>query len=758
MNHAERHTKRHKRFWIMINSCFHSVMSSDHETPRCSKDAMDLKGPSEISTPFKKQETTVRVTSDQYTKIIISRLTEGPNCSVCVGEGSSQTCGTRQVVTESQTTLVNFTCSKPQDVFTVEINRDFGSALAVDAILPRGQSKTDFISASGLPADYTMTWNFVLPPKHNFTVDFIKHNQPDCQSKPVKVTYKQVNMATVEKSLTDDQPTNYQGSFNLSLTNCDVKSAGAPIGQGLFLHFQVSVFRGGFPGRFVLVDLQSDKGLSLQIEKKNQDSFCEIGMNAVVQERIVVPAGSKANLSFLDCLKSDLVLTATKTIECGSLSLCSVSGALLTVPVLDSCLLPSLSQVIWVLNVPDQGSVELSSPQGNLHQSVPGLQECDSLLSMLVSAADGVNIGRFCSASKGIIQRVQISSNVTITSTEYANKDLRQETAPVLNVSFETLIYTVTPLITTPALLMTPNWPEAMKPDSTVSWIINVPEDYSAQLCFTNVSLPQCRTNHAEIKIQEEGSNVETAFREDEQLVLEHNILKSFYLNMSNCEPEFDKFVILSKISLQQKPGKLVSIILGAVGALLAVLIILLAVVCVRKKKRQITNRSSIYIPKGVASLPGDASFPKTRTDNESHVYTSIDETMVYTHLLEQDGGSPGHFNGHQVDSYRGPVDKTIKDPGYEQNAERGPDKDTYRPFLAPSDSFIPSRPRTPLGPSNSLEYEDRRMVDNVLYTFKTPSDVNPIRLSAAEPGLLPEPDLNSNSEPEVDPEYDVAM
>lgn len=121
-----------------------------------------------------------------------------------------------------------------------------GSALAIDAVFPRGQLDTDFLSASGLPADYTMTWNFVLPPKHNFTVDFVKYNIPACQSKTVKVIYKQDNMAAVEKTLSENQPTNYLGNFSLSLSNCAVRSAGGP---GLFLHFRVSVFRGGFPGR-----------------------------------------------------------------------------------------------------------------------------------------------------------------------------------------------------------------------------------------------------------------------------------------------------------------------------------------------------------------------------------------------------------------------------------------------------------------------------------------------------------------------------
>lgn len=91
---------------------------------------------------------------------------------------------------------------------------------------------------------------------------------------------------------------------------------------------------------------------------------------------------------------------------------------------------------MWVLNVPEQGTVELSSPLGSLYQAVPGAQECDGLLSVLVSAANGFNLGRFCSATKGIIQRIQISSSITITAIADSQKDLRQEKAPILNVSF----------------------------------------------------------------------------------------------------------------------------------------------------------------------------------------------------------------------------------------------------------------------------------------------------------------------------------
>lgn len=131
-----------------------------------------------------------------------------------------------------------------------------GSVLAVDAVLPHGQSDTDFHSASGIPSEYTMQWNFVLPPKYNFTVNFLSYYEPECQSKDVKVTYQQDNMAAVEKTLKDVQPANYQGNFKLLLTNCVFKNAGAVRDQKPLLSFRVSVFRSGFPGRIFFPHIQ----------------------------------------------------------------------------------------------------------------------------------------------------------------------------------------------------------------------------------------------------------------------------------------------------------------------------------------------------------------------------------------------------------------------------------------------------------------------------------------------------------------------
>lgn len=167
-----------------------------------------------------------------------------------------------------------------------------------------------------------------------------------------------------------------------------------------------------------------------------------------------------------------------------------------------------------------------------------------------------------------------------------------------------------------------------------------------------------------------------------------------------------------------------------------------------RKKKKESANKeSSIYIGKGNIFRPGDRHFTKARSDNESHVYASIDESMVYGHLLVDSSYADSvqdHFKGMQVDSYHtftGPTDgdlPVIKEPDPE------PEMDQYRTFLDPSETFIPSRPRTPINRQESLGYEDRRMVDNELYTFKSTGDINTIRLSGVD--MEPQPPIDEIS------------
>lgn len=107
---------------------------------------------------------------------------------------------------------------------------------------------------------------------------------------------------------------------------------------------------------------------------------------------------------------------------------------------------------------------------------------------------------------------------------------------------------------------------------------------------------------------------------------------------------------------------------------------------------------------------------------------------MIYGHLLPDSSYADSlqdTYNGTQVDSYQtfsGPTEgmlPVIKEPAHD------PEVDQFDTFLDPSQSFMPPRPHTPIDRQDSLGFQDSRMVDNELYTFKSTGDMNPIRLSA---------------------------
>jgi len=169
-----------------------------------------------------------------------------------------------------------------------------------------------------------------------------------------------------------------------------------------------------------------------------------------------------------------------------------------------------------------------------------------------------------------------------------------------------------------------------------------------------------------------------------------------------------------------------------------------------RKKKRSeaAAHEASIYIGKGNVFRTGDAHFAKARADNASHVYDSIDDAKVYGHLLRRDStyddDAPDHFPGAQEDSYHTFLGGGDRDTDGELAAierakppplagDDGRDGDRYQTFLNPADSFLPPRPRTPIDRQESLGFQDRRMVDNELCTFRSTGGFNTIRLSGAD-------------------------
>uniref|UniRef100_A0A3P8TVL7 CUB domain containing protein 1a n=1 Tax=Amphiprion percula TaxID=161767 RepID=A0A3P8TVL7_AMPPE len=597
------------------------------------------------------------------------------------------------------------------DQFDASVGEEIKSLAKISLTLAKGASSSELLSPNypdSFPDDDVMEWYFEVPDKHKAVVQFGNLTEPRCLKKETAVEYHSKGRGALVLSLTDTQPVQNQGSFSLTLRNCEMdrRRTGSP---GLSLNLKVSASTTSSPVTCE-VDL-STEDLSLHIDKLKPASDCEMKMNSVTKEKITVTSRSK--LSFQDCLPEDLLITATRVIGCSHLRDCPKATIPLLVPQLPSCFPSLLSSVTWTLRPGQHGTVQLTSPSGPIKQALPG-QSCNGSIFIKLTEDDGTVIGHFC--PRGAIQKVQIHTNVSVTWTPtFQGRIRRSYYKHVLNATFEKeiserYIFTVSPSKDTPVLLATPGWPVGMKPSSTVSWIVDVPPKMDAHLMFANLSQPKCNTRHTNIRVQRVGSPEEDySRREDEEAESEITVSESFYLNMSNCMPERGDFSVITKITLQKTKNFLLTIILSVVAALLIIFAIVLAVVCVvvRKKKKQLDHQVSVYNPNGTNFLPGYNGFPKTAEDSEYHVYASIEDTLVYTHLLKKGAelGICGEFDTYQpftgqTDSQKPPVSK---DAGSD-NMKTG----VYRSFQYPSQQAppLPNRPPSQVQP----------MVDNEIY------------------------------------------
>uniref|UniRef100_A0A3P9CWX8 CUB domain containing protein 1a n=2 Tax=Pseudocrenilabrinae TaxID=318546 RepID=A0A3P9CWX8_9CICH len=562
-----------------------------------------------------------------------------------------------------------------------------GTLARISLTLPKGTSSSELLSPDypeSFPDDDIMEWYFQVPDKHGVDVQFLNLTQPDCVKKEVAVEYHQKGRVTSVLGLNDTQPLQNQGDFLLTLRNCEMERAPAD-SPGLTFTLKVSA---SSPASTVpcRVDLSKTEGLSLNISTVTSTPDCVMKINSAKKDNITVT--SSADLSFEDCFPGNMEVRATTSFRSDCSSGKCPDPVSLSVPLLPSCLPAPLSRVTWILRPGQHGTVKLISPTGPLKQSLPG-QLCDDSVTINVAEENGATIGTFC--PNGAIQTVHIHTSVSVTW--WSSMNAKAPRSAVLNA--KRYIFTVSPKRDTPELVATPAWPAGMKAYSTVSWIVSVPPKMEAQLIFTKLSQPKCINRHTNIRVQRMGSPKEDySHREDEVANSELTVSESFYLNMSNCLPERGNFSVITKISLQK--SLLLINILSVVAALLVIFVMVLVVVCVviRKKKKKLNHEVSVYNPNGINFLPGYNGPPKTHEDDDAHVYTSIDDTLVYTHLLKKGadigiyGETYQHFTGHTdsqkplLSSQKGPPlpnrspsqDQTLMDQSEdEQSSNLGP-------------------------------------------------------------------------------------
>ncbi|XP_068414499.1 CUB domain-containing protein 1 [Eschrichtius robustus] len=604
-------------------------------------------------------------------------------------------------------------------------NRSSIKRLCIIESVFEGEGSATLMSANypdGFPEDELMTWQFIIPAHLRASVSFLHFSVSNCVKKEERVEYCIPGSTTNREvfKLQDKQPGNIAGNFNLSLQGCDQDVQNPGI---LRLQFQVLVQHPqDESNKTYVVDLSNERAMSLTIEQrpsKLSRKFvpgCFVCLDSrTCSTSLTLTAGSKHNISFLCDDLTRLWINAEKTISCLDHRYCHRKSYSLQVPWYIFQLPVQLHDFSWKLLVP-KDSISLALVPAQKLQQHTHERVCNTSFSYLVASAvpdQDLSFGSFCSG--GSIEQIQVKQNVSVTLRTFAPSFQQEASRQSLAVSFiphfkEEGVFTVTLDTKSKVYLRTPNWDRGLPSLTSVSWNISVPQDQVACLTFLKERTGLvCQTGRAFMIIQEQGAHTEEIFSLEEEVLPKPSFrYHSFWVNISNCSPMSRKQLdLLFWVSLTPRTMDLTVIILAVVGGGALLLFALGLIVCFVKKnrKKKINKGPAVGIYNGNVNtqMPMQPKiFQKRQTDNDSHVYAVIDDTMVYGHLLQDSKGS------------------------FLQ-----PEVDTYRPFQGPTGDCPPSPPpvcsRAPTAkltedePSSGFLSES----ESESYTFSHPKDRN---------------------------------
>uniref|UniRef100_A0A8C3UWI6 CUB domain containing protein 1 n=1 Tax=Catharus ustulatus TaxID=91951 RepID=A0A8C3UWI6_CATUS len=583
----------------------------------------------------------------------------------------------------------------------------------IESIL-KGESSITLMSPNyplGFPEDELMTWQFVIPSNMRASMFFHNYSLSNCERKEERVEYYIPGSPSNPEvfKLSDSQPANIAGSFNMSLQGCDQDAQNPGI---LRLLFQVVVQHPQVDENVThLVDLSKEKNMTVTLHPEGWPSriplmsepICLICKDPRTCDRVLtLTSGAVYRISFLCKDLSQLRITAEKGIGCMDIRWCQRKIYSLSVPKAITRLSIRLHKFIWKLLATDMINVEIKSPSLKLQHSTAGRCNASYRYSIVSATSETeLNVGEFCPG--GSIEKIQMRNNITIALKTFGKGFINESLPQDLKMSFvphikDECTFTVSPNPKTEVCLQAPNWPYGLPPSVSISWFIIVPSKQTARLEFSKDRMGvACETGRAFVNIKEETLGAEEIVcREDELLPQPRNMHHNFWVNVSNCKPvDKTRLTLQFQVTFADKPVDL-GIILGVVAGAGVLTAIGLTVYCVKKKKKKTQNPMvGVYNANVNTQMPGKKGLlGKGRQNNESHVYAVIDDAVVYGHLLKESNGSVA------------------------------PEVDVYRPFDGPIGSLPPSPPpfsfRKDIKCSSNTEEEPPSLMDTDqdTYTF----------------------------------------
>ncbi|KAM9308220.1 CUB domain-containing protein 1 [Gastrophryne carolinensis] len=565
---------------------------------------------------------------------------------------------------------------------------------------------------SPFPSNEHMTWKFNMPPNYAAAVNFADYTTPMCEKNELEVQYYIPKRTTLK--LHEKQPANIQDNFNFSLQNCVVDKR--TVSQtGLTLNFNVTVQK--TPGNdLYAIDLINEKDLRVRIGKRAttarqftpQCKICRGPQDC--DSELVLEGGKYYKISFFCQNLNILSVTVEKEIACWNITVCNITNEALRIPESFINFPVRLDSFTWKLLAPVYISTEITSKSIYLQQHTPN-KPCNGTASSFTyeilscNLQDEFRIGTFC--PNGSIKKIQMRDNVTIVLNMPRTGNVRDLLKHDLRVSFVSLIeeeciFTVSPNNEQTVHLQTPNWEHGLPDFVSLSWNIKVPSKQYGRLIFAKNTMDiMCDVGTSYLNIREEQDKGPGILRRYDQLLPSAtDLYSSFWVNISNCKPRdaTKKLKLQLSVNFSNITPGIQYIIIAACTAVGVVFSVIVAICCVRKKKKQHKSPVGIYNSRVNTEAPRrQAFFKKARRDNESHVYAVIDDTMIYGHLLKETNGS-------------------IQDV------------DIYRPFEGPMGDPPPVPPvRSPNGSAKTMDPLARSMKENEIYMISEPIVQQPV-------------------------------
>ncbi|KAM6103425.1 CUB domain-containing protein 1 isoform 2-T2 [Theristicus caerulescens] len=453
----------------------------------------------------------------------------------------------------------------------------------IESIL-NGESSITLMSPNyplGFPEDELMTWQFVIPSNMRASVFFHNYSLSNCERKEERVEYYLPGSLSNPEvfKLSDSQPANIAGSFNLSLQGCDQDTQNPGI---LRLLFQV-----------VVQHPQVDE--SCVDLRWCQRKIYSLSVPMAITKLPIQLRKFIWKLSAPDPINIEITSPSLKLQQHVPEQRCNTSYSY---------------------------SIVSATPEAELNVGIfcPG----GSIEKIQMRNNVTISLKTF---GRGFLN-------------ESNHQDLKMSFVPHIK---DECTFTVSPDPKAKVYLQTPSWLYGLPPYVSISWYVVVPGKHVARLAFSKDRMGiTCETGRAYVNIKEETSGAEeTVRREDELLPEPRKMYHNFWVNISNCKP-VDKMQLALQFWVTFADRQIdLGLILGMVAGAGVLVAIGLTVCCVKKKKKSQNPMVGVYNANVNTQVPRKQGlFTKGRKTNESHVYAVIDDAMVYGHLLKESNGS----------------------------------------------------------------------------------------------------------------------